>query len=144
MVEEVAGPRDICQAVLTTIFPSGTSSSVFLNHYRTLRTKQRRGSKASGFRKQYHEGSTTSSHVMTPLVKCCSSTCSASCISVFSMKRLFCVYETPIFRNWYEADQNRRRSARTDDMNAPAGFDHRRRWDRTAVREPVEWGLSAY
>ena len=39
---EVAGLRDICQAVLTAIFPSGVlhvdSSSVFLNHYRTLRT----------------------------------------------------------------------------------------------------------
>ena len=39
-----------------------SSSSVFLNHYRTLRTKQRRRSKASEFRKQCHEGSTTSSH----------------------------------------------------------------------------------
>ena len=39
VVEEVAGPRDICQAVLTAIFPSGvllhSSSSVFLNHFRT-------------------------------------------------------------------------------------------------------------
>ena len=147
MVEEFAGPRDICQAVLTAIFTSGVLQQLFECPPQSLpdiRTKQRRKFKASGFRKQYHEGSTTSSHVMTPLVKCCSSTCSASCISVFSMKRLFCVYETPIFRNWYEADQNRRRSARTDDMNAPAGFDHKRRWDRTAVGEPVEWGLSAY
>ena len=45
-----------------------SSSSVFLNHCRTLRTKQRRRPKASGFRKQCHEESTTSSHVMTPLV----------------------------------------------------------------------------
>ena len=43
------------------------SSSVFLNHYRTIRTKQRRGSQASGFRKQCHEGK-TSSHLRTPLV----------------------------------------------------------------------------
>ena len=42
-----------------------SSSTVFLNHYRTLRTKQRRGSKAYGFRKQCHEGSTTSSREMT-------------------------------------------------------------------------------
>ena len=33
-----------------------SSSSVFLNHYRTLRNKQRRGSKASGFRKQCYDG----------------------------------------------------------------------------------------
>ena len=32
------------------------------NHYRTLRTTQRHGSKAFGFRKQCPEGSTTSSH----------------------------------------------------------------------------------
>ena len=44
------------------------SSSVFLDHYQTLRTKQRRGSKASGFWKQCHEGSTPSSHEMTPLI----------------------------------------------------------------------------
>ena len=54
-----------------------TASSVFLNHCRTLRTEQRRGSKASGFRKQCHEGSTTSSHVVTPLVYSCCSTCSS-------------------------------------------------------------------
>ena len=58
-------------------------------------------------------------------------------------KTIFILYETPIFWNWYEADHNRRRSARTDDMNAPAGFDHERRWNRTAVGEPVERGLSA-
>ena len=28
-------------------------------------------------------------------------------------------------------------------MNTPAGFDHERRWNRIAVDEPVEWGLSA-
>ena len=39
MVEEVAGPRDICQAVLTAIFPSGVlqqlfeSSSTTTGHY---------------------------------------------------------------------------------------------------------------
>ena len=46
-------------------------------HFRALRTKQRRGSKASGFRKQCHEGSTTSSHVVTPLVYSCCSTYSS-------------------------------------------------------------------
>ena len=54
-----------------------SSSSVFLNHWRTWRTKQRRGSKASGFREQCQERSTTSSHVVTPLVYCCCSTCSS-------------------------------------------------------------------
>ena len=71
VIEKVAGPRDICQAVLTAIFravPCNNSSSVFLNHSRTLHTKQRRGSKASWFRTQCHEGSKTSSRVMTPLV----------------------------------------------------------------------------
>ncbi|CAN0407717.1 unnamed protein product [Laminaria digitata] len=56
VVEAVAGPRDIGQAVFTARVPSGVvnynSSSVFLNHYRTLRTGQRRGSKTSGFRTQ--------------------------------------------------------------------------------------------
>ena len=39
MVEEVAGRRDICQAVLTVIFPSGVlqqvfeSSSITTGHY---------------------------------------------------------------------------------------------------------------
>ena len=28
-------------------------------------------------------------------------------------------------------------------MNAPVGFKHERRWNRNAVGEPVEWGLSA-
>ena len=51
---------------------------VSLNHYWTLSTKQRRGSKAFGLRKQCHEGSTRSSHVMTPLVHSCSSTCSSN------------------------------------------------------------------
>ena len=61
-----------------------SSSSVFLHHYRTLRTKQRRRSKASGFRKQCREGSTTSSHGMAPPAQCCSSTRSiASCIFIF-------------------------------------------------------------
>ena len=47
---------------------ANSSSSVFINHYRALCTKRRRGSKASGFRKQCHDGSTTSVHVMTPLL----------------------------------------------------------------------------
>ena len=29
MVEEVAGPRDICKAVLTAIFPSGVLQQLF-------------------------------------------------------------------------------------------------------------------
>ena len=39
MVEEVASPRDICQAVLTAIFPSGVlqqhfeASSITTEHY---------------------------------------------------------------------------------------------------------------
>ena len=66
VVEEVAGPRDICQLTSSTqpdlqAVSCNSSLSVFLNHYRTLRTKQRHGSKASGFRKQCHEGNTTSS-----------------------------------------------------------------------------------
>ena len=61
-----------------------SASSVFLNHYRTLRTKQRRGSKVSGFRKQCHEGSTTSSHVVTPLVYSCCSTCRSKLYLYFS------------------------------------------------------------
>ena len=43
VVEEVAGPRDICQVVLTAIFPRvscNSSSSVFLNHYRALCTNK--------------------------------------------------------------------------------------------------------
>ena len=88
VVEEVADPCDICQVLLTAIYfqamSCNSSSSVFLNHYRTLRTKQRRGSKASGFRKQCHEGSTTSSHVVTPLVYSCGSTCSSKLCVHFS------------------------------------------------------------
>ena len=49
VVEEVAGPRDIGRAPYFQAVSCNSSSSVFLNHYRTLRTKQRRGSKASGF-----------------------------------------------------------------------------------------------
>ena len=71
-VVEAAGPRDIfvkqdSQSYFRAV-SCNSSSSVFLNHYRTLRTKQRRGSKASGFRKQCHEGSKASSNVTTPLV----------------------------------------------------------------------------
>ena len=61
-----------------------SSSSVFLNHYRILRTKQRRRSKASGVRKQCHEGSTASSHVVTPLVYSCCSTYSSKLFLYFS------------------------------------------------------------
>ena len=70
VVEKVADPRDICHAVLTDFraVSCNSSSSVSLNHHRTIRTKQRRGSKASGFRKQCHDGNTTSSHLMAPLV----------------------------------------------------------------------------
>ena len=41
------------------------SSSITTGHYVL---KQRRGSRASDFRKQCHEGSTISSHIVTPLV----------------------------------------------------------------------------
>ena len=71
LVVEVAGPRDICQAIFTARFPIGVLHQLFevvLDHYRTLRANQRRRSKASGFRKQCHEGNTTSSHLVTPLV----------------------------------------------------------------------------
>ena len=72
-----------------------SSSSVFLNHYATLRTKQRRGSKASGFRKQCHEGSTTSSHVMTPLVQLQQHLHTvASCIFIFHETRILRLSET--------------------------------------------------
>ena len=47
-VREVAGPRDICQAAFTARFPSGALQQLVDEcHYRTLRTKQRRRSKAS-------------------------------------------------------------------------------------------------
>ena len=97
MVEEVAGPRDIRQAALTAIFPNGaslyfrclaTALRVFLNHYRTLRTKQRRGFKVSGFWTHCHEGNTTSSHLMTPLLYSSCSTCSSKLCFVFT-NRLF-------------------------------------------------------
>ena len=87
VVEEAAGPRDICQQYSQPYFQTvscNSSSSVFLNQYRTLCTKQRRGSKASGFRKHCHEGSTTSSHVVTPLVYGCCSTCSSKLYLYFS------------------------------------------------------------
>ena len=64
-------PARYCQAYSQPYFRAvscNSSSSICLNHYRTIRTKQRRRSKASGFRKQCNEGSTTSSHEMTPLV----------------------------------------------------------------------------
>ena len=96
MVEEFAGPRDICQAVLTAIFTSGVLQQLFECPPQSLpdiRTKQRRKFKASGFRKQYHEGSTTSSHVMTPLVKCCGSTCSSKQYLYFSWNAFFCLSE---------------------------------------------------
>ena len=47
VVEEVAGPRDIFEAVSQPDFhavSSNSSLSILLNHYRTLRTKQRRWS----------------------------------------------------------------------------------------------------
>ena len=61
-----------------------SSSSVFLNHDRTIHTNQRCGSKASWFRKHCHEGSTTGSHVVTPLVYGCCSTCSRKLYLHFS------------------------------------------------------------
>ena len=92
VVEEVSGPRDISQAVLTAIFQAVSCnefSSVFLNHYRTLRTKKRRRSKTSGFRKQGREGSTTNSYELTPLVYSCSSTCSSKQYLYFSWTTFF-------------------------------------------------------
>ena len=71
VVEEGMGPRDICQAVITAIFPSGVLQQLFECLPQSLpdiTVLNKRWSKASGFRKQCHEGSTTSSHVMTPLV----------------------------------------------------------------------------
>ena len=54
LLEEVVGPRDICQEVLSHISERclATAVRVFLNQNWTSRTKRRRGSKASGFRKQ--------------------------------------------------------------------------------------------
>ena len=61
MVSEVAGPRDICQAVLTARFSKRhlatalrVTSSTTTGHY--ILNKGRRGSKPSGFRKQCYEG----------------------------------------------------------------------------------------
>ena len=56
--------------------------------YRTLRTKQRRGFKVSGFWTHCHEGNTTSSHLMTPLLYSSCSTCSSKLCFVFT-NRLF-------------------------------------------------------
>ena len=116
--------RYFCQAGLTVIFPSGvlqvscnSSSSVFLNHYRTLPTKQRRGSKASGFRKQCHEGSTTSSHVMTPLVSCCSSTCSSKLYLYFSWNDCFAFVGDP--SHSLVLDWRSRSTRRSIHMNEP-------------------------
>ena len=107
MVEETAGPRDICQAVFTARFQAvscNSSLSVFLNHYRTLRTKQRRGSKASGFQKQCHEGSTTSSNVMTPLYSVAAALAVAKAVYFFFMKHLFCVLSEIRAIIWFLAE----------------------------------------
>ena len=56
------------------------SSSITTRHY----ALNKDGSKASGFRKQCHEGSTTSSQVVTPLVYSGCSTCSSKLNLYFS------------------------------------------------------------
>ena len=69
VVEDVAGPRDICQSVLTVRFPSGVLQQLLecvpqslpdITYY----CEQRLGSKASGFRKKCHERSATSLHLL--------------------------------------------------------------------------------
>ena len=118
--EEVAGCAIFVKQYLQPYFqevPCNSSSSVFLNHYRTLPTKQRRGSKASGFRKQCHEGSTTSSHVMTPLVSCCSSTCSSKLYLYFSWNDCFAFVGDP--SHSLVLDWRSRSTRRSIHMNEP-------------------------
>ena len=59
---------------------NNSSSRLFLNHYRTIRTGQRRGSKTSGFRKQRRKTQRAQLR-MTPLFSCC---CSSSKLLLFS------------------------------------------------------------
>ena len=83
---------------------------VFLNHYRILRTTQIRGSKATGFPKLGHEGSTTSSHAMTPLVYSFSSTYSNKLYLYFSWNAHFTIVGDPSYS--LVLDWRRRRSTR--------------------------------
>ena len=72
---------------------------------------KRRGSKASGFRKQCHEGGTTSSHGMTPLVYSCSSTCSSKLYPYFSWNADFAFVGDPSYSlvlDWRRSISTRR------------------------------------
>ena len=72
---------------------------------------KRRGSKASGFRKQCHEGGTTSSHGMTPLVYSCSSTCSSKLYPYFSWNADFTFVGDPSYSlvlDWRRSISTRR------------------------------------
>ena len=110
VVEEVAGPRDICKAVLTAIFPSGVLQQLFECLPQSLPDiKQRRGSKASGFRKQCHEGNTTSSHDTAGIVY--SSTCSSKLYLYFSWNAYFVFVGDPSYSlvlDWRRSKSTRR------------------------------------
>ena len=67
------------------------SSWITTGHY----VIDRRGSKASGFRRQCHEGSTTSSHLMTPLVLL-HQHLRYQAVFVFFMNLLFCVWRRSV------------------------------------------------
>ena len=88
------------------------SSSITTGHYA-------RGSKASGFQKQYHEGSTTSSQVETPLVYSCCSTCSSKKYLYFSWNVCFTFVGDPSssFGSWLKFRS--RSTRRSIHMNEP-------------------------